>query len=496
MSISTFDSLIQYDNNLITPVKLREEIDDDNIEYKLRLDGKSVLDHNLRKKQLISQMNFRMDSGKYLTGKRIAHYILGVHDDGTFGNLTKEELDNTITIFEKLVENCNATILLCERKEIREHNLAYIIIVKTDSKKIKEINVAFVGPSQHGKTTTISNLVYNINDDGNGYSRKLVLKHEHEKKTGITSCIKKEIIGLKNGKIIDFSSCIESSSEEIVRTSDKIINLIDLPGNSRYYKTTLFGLSSYKLDAIIIILNIEKVVEHDNVIINFYKSLAKILNIPIRILLIKTDIMNFDCSGDNIVISNITREGYELLIKFFDHIEHVEHEHKISTKTIFNIVDIYDVPDTGLIFSGMMIYGNLSLKQKVFLTNGKEIIKTNIKSIHRKQVDSNTIYQNETGAIQLDLEKISYDKHMVITTDELVFHNTVKIKLLYNLSNINKIKNQIFLLFVGNNIIQVIPTVQDKNIIILKSLDKLIFFEQDNIVFLKHLNNLYIGEIY
>jgi len=490
---SIFDTLlIRTEDNIL---KLREEREDDNIEYKLRLNGKTPtgekIDMNLklRHNQLISQMNFRMDIGKYSVGKRLAHYILGVKDDGTFGNLTEEELDETFTIFSKLVSNCHACIEFCEKK--KEYKLIHVIIQKIDHSKIQEINLAFVGPSQHGKTTTISNLVYNICDDGSGYSRKLVLRHEHEKLSGLTSCIKKEIIGMKDGNIIDFSSCVESSTEEIVRMSDKIINLIDLPGNTKYLKTTLFGLCAYRIDALIVVFDISKKEDYD--IIYFYKALAKALNIPIQVLLIKTKNLDYDVSGDNIVINNVNRMGYDLVIKYLNTL----HQRKVKEmdQNLFNIVDIYDVPDTGLIFSGMMMYGNLSLHDTVYLTNGINTYNATIKSIHRKQVDSHTIYHGETGAIQLDLEKVISDKNMIITTTEKhELYKSIKFKLIYRLGK--RLKNQLSLLFIENNIIMVnIDYVSDE--IILRFLDKQIIIHDLNaIVFLKNSDGIYLGHVY
>src|SRR5436190_11039917 len=65
-----------------------------NIEYKLRLDKKDTK----KRDNMISQMLWRMNEGRNLYGKYEANYILGIHDDGTFSNMTEHELITTMNI--------------------------------------------------------------------------------------------------------------------------------------------------------------------------------------------------------------------------------------------------------------------------------------------------------------------------------------------------------------------------------------------------------------
>jgi GTPase len=80
-----------------TKIKLIEENDDGNIEYKWRLDLKTETSI----KKLVSQMLWRLNEGKDSTGIYEAHYVLGVYDNGEIGNLSKEDLNITVDTNEQ-----------------------------------------------------------------------------------------------------------------------------------------------------------------------------------------------------------------------------------------------------------------------------------------------------------------------------------------------------------------------------------------------------------
>ena len=79
-----------------------------------------------------------------------------------------------------------------------------------------------------------------------GLARSNILKHDHEKQNGTTSSIKYEIIGYDDNGYINYNSEFYYSWEYVVKNSKSIINFIDFPGNSKYLKTTLFGLMAHK----------------------------------------------------------------------------------------------------------------------------------------------------------------------------------------------------------------------------------------------------------
>jgi translation elongation factor EF-1alpha len=129
------------------------------------------------------------------------------------------------------------------------------VVIRKDHKErnVPESNVMILGPSGVGKSSLMGRLTYGQKDDGNGFSRKLVLRHVHEKTSGNTSCLKYDTIGFAGDNVINYSIGIEFNMEHIYTTSDRLINLIDVPGDIvAYSKTIFYSVSSINPDHIII----------------------------------------------------------------------------------------------------------------------------------------------------------------------------------------------------------------------------------------------------
>lgn len=504
------DSLIIHDDN--SKIKFKPEEHDGFIEYKLRLDTKNKLGI----KKLISQMNWRLEEGKNLLCKKEAHYLLGVNDNGSIGYLSENELNETFEILKQVIKDCDARIINTEKRVYNNSNIMYIIIQKIETNKIKEINIAFVGPSQHGKTTLIANLAY-----GKISSRNLILKHEHERSSGITSSIKKEIIGFSGDILVNYSTGINSCSEGIVEMSDKIINLIDLPGNTKYIRTTFFGLTTYRIDILFAVLDIDKAVDDDYEIIQFYGIYADILNIPYVILCINnssTEYNNRILQFKSIIISEFNE-----LLKFINSVETIKEINNENDDNIFHIIETYFIPDTNVIFSGIMSKGTLSLGQDVFLMNGKDCLMARIKCIHRKQIDSAQLYNGETGTIQLQIHNptsTEINKHMIITTTKYLPYEKVVFKIIGALTNnftefrkFEQIENELqhsiikamyqqSLLIIENNIIPVIPTAHnDQLTLILNFQNQKVILpmlkenSDTSVAFMKNIYGVFVGYV-
>ena len=109
-----------------------------------------------------------------------------------------------------------------------------------------QIKIAVCGNADAGKSTLIGTLVTNKLDDGNGLSRKGVLKCQHEKESGRTSSITHSYIRY---------SISNSDSESSSNTdTKKEINLIDLAGQDCYLKTTSHGITGNTLDYALVIV--------------------------------------------------------------------------------------------------------------------------------------------------------------------------------------------------------------------------------------------------
>lgn len=458
-------------------VKFKKEIEEGNVEYKLRLDLKN--DFSLKKMK--NQMNWRFNEGKEMYGKRECHYILGLFDNGELGGLTLEELDITINIFNSIISNNNydkyfTSIKYIEKKNYNDKWIAFISLNQLLEKKIPELNVGFIGTKQSGKTSTIANIVYGQLDDGNGSSRQHIFKHEHEKISGFTSCIKKEIIGIKNKTIINYNTGINVSWEHIANLSDKILCLIDMPGSKQYIKTILFGLSAYNFDALIIFNN-----KYDEDNFNkLYIEYAEFLHIPYILVEIDelfspsslissnvNDILNINnifSNDENYIsqeikykcnvhtISNIKQNGIKSIITFL--IEKVEKKYNnidYIKNNIFMITDMVLIPDTGIVYSGEMMYGELKLYDNIYLTNGNITFNLDIQSIHKKQTFAENLSTNEMGAIMLsginnNVQK--YGKNMIITTEQIQSYSQLILET--NIEILQKYQNCEILIYVNN----------------------------------------------
>jgi GTPase len=288
-AISLIYDLIDHSyNNQLGDIKLIKESELNSIEYKLRLDTKTS--YGLEK--TMSQIKRRLTTSKQLTEVEEAHYIFGVTDKGELGNITLEETEATYNIFKELVESKKLNANICYKFEYLFGNssIYYVIINKKNNIKFNELKISFVGTSSSGKTTTISNIIH-----GSISKKKinLLFKHEHEKLSGKTSSIKKEIIGLKSGKIVNYKTIKDSNSTDIAIESDIIINILDYPGDIKKIKNIFKGLLGYSSDLIFIVVECFKLYDPSTrEIIDLYYNISKLLNIKSVILANKIDILD------------------------------------------------------------------------------------------------------------------------------------------------------------------------------------------------------------
>ena len=115
----------------------------------------------------------------------------------------------------------------------------------------EECTIAVCGPVDAGKSSLIGVLTSGELDDGDGSSRKKILKHQHERETGRTSHItfnplvyhKKD-----DNTIILYKPEINKNLKDIkirnkIMWDNKITSFIDLAGHDKYLKTTIFGVT-------------------------------------------------------------------------------------------------------------------------------------------------------------------------------------------------------------------------------------------------------------
>ena len=399
------------------------ENDYGNIEYKRKLDPKN----QTRFSRLQTQMLWRL-----YEGNNEAVYFLGIDDDGQISGLTKEDLDKSIEIFNKLVKHCKASIT---SREIIDNNIGYYAKIQISrlyvvSKK-KEAKIALLGDSGSGKTTLVGLLVNGYEDNGLGSARARILKHGHELKNGKTTSITYELIGYNNNERTISNTSFVSTREDLINKSDTIVTLIDLPGNRKYIKKVIYALMVHRPDMVSILLEGPKI-EH-NSSDNIYIKICELLDLRYFIIITKFDcidackipysLTNKLVNSEIIEISCVTKHNIDkidTLIKGVAtyNISHDNISNKRKKDVEFMIYDKIFIPDIGMIVMGVLKSGMIKIGDQLLL--GPDLETVEIMSIHQKQIPVSEIYTEESGSMLIKLApKVKVTKNMMIINDIL-----------------------------------------------------------------------------
>ena len=465
--MSIFEYLVN--NNALIP-----ENPEGNIEYKLRLDLKQ--EQNIKK--TASQMKWRLSEGYHqnyplefdfmnTTNKNIneAHYVIGVYDNGKLGNLNKDIIDKSVDIFKTILESINAEIYIQEYHIIDNSNIYYAVIrTKSVDISIHEYNILFCGEENTGKTTMIGNLCYGVNDNGAGLSRNFVFKHPHEKLSGTTTSVTKEIIGINSNCFVNYSEY--HNWDDIVKNSDKILNIFDIPGSIQYIKTLLYSLRTFNPDMIIICYRDKT--DYTQFLENYCKLF---------------DIKYIYVNYFNKIEDNLKYIRFELLNITIKKIA----TYKINN--LFRITDIYNVPDRDKIVGGIQVTGKLNKYDTVkLIANNKKIV-IKINTIFKKNINSTQIQHNETGSISFKItDNIKLTKYMFIVPQNIVLEYKTKIEALPMNKYINYQDGQ-YSLFNGNYQTSVYVKIVDNKFNIIS--DNNICLQDDILILLKNDYNNY-----
>ena len=455
------DSLFDKDNNKFYP-----ENDYGNIEYKWRLDTKNTYGQ----KKLLTQMMWRINEGYENTGEHHAFYLLGVYDNGLLGRLTVDELIQSINILKNVIKMNEELNLI--KEDIKHINNSYVYFCEIKlikNNKINEKNIIVIGEPQSGKTTLISQLCYNSTH------KSYVLKHVHEKISGTTTDIKKEIIGIYKDNIINYSDY--GGWDDISKHSDIILNIYDIPvNNTKVMLNYLLGINPEH----ILICHVNDDISN----IKFYIDFCKYYNIDYNIINFN-QIINFDKEYFNNILINIAKKKYN------DKNQNLLETEKNTS--IFRIIDNYDIPEKKLIVTGIQINNQFTENEFAILVTGSIKYNIIIKSIYKKSVKYLDIKAGECGSFNIESinkEKIKINKNSYIVNEINKNKNNYCIKInkhidiekknnillfnanfMYDISNI-EIKNNMFKLD-NNYYLQ-----EKKTLICLSSnisLDKIIF---------------------
>lgn len=441
--------LLNYLVNGIIP----EENEEGNIEYKRRLDYKTQ--HQLKKS--LSQMIWRINEGYYLYGKHEAIYYLGINDDGKPAGLTKDILNKSIEIIKELANKADSNCLINKYIFNGSHIAEVIINKKNDGISKIEKKICLIGHEGSGKTTWLGNMLYDMRDDGNGLSRSMILNHYYEIESGHSiSLSKNEIIGIKNKKIINYRTNNFSKVEDIYINSDEIINIYDTPGLSKYYKITLYTISSVKPDSCLIFCNPNQLTPA-----NIHKRLLVFINLC-RDLEIDYKIVFTHCESyidfewinkylDGYVNISNKRDNKELFMFYLLGIKINRNQN--NKNNIFHINHIYSlgsIDNNYKIIAGSQINGNIIKGRNYYLFNGNDYVNIIVKNIHRKRIEFDEIKSGEVGSLEIDLNIDQINNKMIVVSNKLNLIDQASFITSYPI-----VFNKIYKLFYNNQVVNV-----------------------------------------
>lgn len=514
-------------------ISLAAEVEKGNLEYKRQL-------HNLtddRIVQLATQMNWRINEGLLTVGKEEAIYMIGVEDNGQISGLESDILLDSLNSLEKIATYCRAKIKSTEIITNRYGMIARVIVERDQQSNILESSVFILGKQGSGKTTLISVLKDGRRDDGAGLLRDQIMKHPHELEAGETSSINYHLIGFKDMKLINYGVA-DGSWKNIVRRSDRVMTLIDFPGNYTHINTCLFGLMSHKvafsfilIDALtieidamtqsmldwgfrfnmkfaIVITKVELVTKEqlksllyliNNYVFSSYQHSIKVIN--------KIDDVEMIPLHTNKIpvfyISNVTHLGINLITHALSLIESEEHELTTSGKE-FIINNVTNVPDLGIVITGRVSSGTINVGDKLIIGQVKNrYVEIVVQSIHHNYIPVKILKVGSTGSLVINNpNEYVFTKKMIIISSNLFTNFVNKFMIIFD-TPVNWIHlDSQYNMFTGNQmepfIVKEITYIEGKICIISQFIDQSIYryIKHGDPIVVKNLQKLSFGRVF
>lgn len=442
---------------------LPPEVEEGNIEYKRSL---LELDKDIDKRRKLStQMNWRLNEGLNMKGIPEAIYYIGINDNGTIGGQSVTNIERSLVELEQAIEVCKATIVSTVMEHTSEGVYCKVIIRRHERvNQVEEVKVGFWGPAGSGKTTLVSVLTHGELDNGDGSARQSVLRYDHELESGETSSIIHEILGFSNNSTINYTNgTLVDPWKYIVRNSNKIVNIIDLPGSTKYFRTTLFGIQSYRPDLMILVKSVQ---DETNAQFQNMIDICKKLEIPIKVVCTKTDLSSYKPAHNEIAVSNVTGNNIEVLTNV---LRTTVSRSIVSNnpKTMFLINEVMYIPEIGTVVMGTVVNGNITCTDRRLMVGpiGTGFYRVYVQSIHYKQMACKTLHQGETGSLVVKSDISRITKGMCIMDPNHIkhFHKECCLYLPDLPNNINE-----FTMFINNVIENVAVTQRDGDFVKVK----------------------------
>jgi GTPase len=333
-----------------------------------------------------------------------------VEDDGKISGIYQKEMEESISVLKRMCESINANIVRVEERRVSRRPELYAaeICVRAASMPATEsrrpVKVAFIGPSDSGKSTLIGALCSGCLDNGSGSVRLSLLRHRHEVISGRTSSVAVEFLPFDTTTKqpirhdLDSTELIPLIKQKQLLGAGRLAQFIDVAGDTRYQKTTFSALTSWAAPDWIAIVIPATDFDKSDVLRDLF-TLVLGLEIPFFVIITKIDLVNgakiLKATGDIPVfiselrksifgvnippysvslfkVSNVTGEGIEVLTNHFYRL-HPRRNLRLmnylldqfpNVSAIFCVEGVQDVPDVGTVLSGTIVHGSVELEDK------------------------------------------------------------------------------------------------------------------------------------
>jgi len=259
---------------------LEREVERGNVEYKLKMIDPS----DVRLQQLVTQLKWRLAEG---AGEAL--YEIGVADDGTLAGLDEEDMAASLDTLRRMSVWANAKMSVLHRRAVCGGMTVCEVLMQTLASSEKtELRVACIGGTQAGKSTLVAVLSAGTLDNGHGSARTSVMRHPHELESGSTSCISQQVLGFDaQGVLLNSDELYAPTGSEIVEQAVKLTIILDLCGQERFLKTTLYGLTAHAPDYALLVIAADAPIGH---MTRLHLRLALALRLRVAAVLTRADL--------------------------------------------------------------------------------------------------------------------------------------------------------------------------------------------------------------
>lgn len=287
--------------NLLRQAKLAKEDDEGCVEYKWRLTGVTPQ----RLEHLITQMKFRVEEGH---GECV--YELGVSDNGVPKGLTADDFAESLGTIERMARRLNFETSIVMEKLVGGapvRKCAEILVRRyASTERIHDLRVVLLGDHDVGKSTLVGVLTQGTLDDGFGSGRQSAFNHKHELQSGKTSSIsersfrveweddsteEKERKDLASFAAKHVAHGLQAETQNGQENVPRLVTLVDVAGDPKYSKTTLYGVTCQLPHMICVVASVERPASD---LARHIELCRSIFDAPYFIVLTKCDLLQMD----------------------------------------------------------------------------------------------------------------------------------------------------------------------------------------------------------